>query len=164
MKTKKESKGSARKTISLKTEKIVNAYRILTTPNTPDRKGLVVTSLDPQDMYRVIRAAHALRPVATAVNAFIDDAKARLRPEGWSEIEEKIDRFDSLEPEEKTRVNKIWKSYEDQMSECVASELEKEQEVDAYEHIDEKAFVTFVKANDHLLDVPSIMLLEEIIA
>ena len=164
MKTKKEPKGSARKTISLKTEKIVNAYRILTTPNTPYSKGLVVTSLDPQDMYRVIRAVHALRPVATAVSAFVDDAKARLRPEGWSEIEEKIDRFDSLEPEVQTRVNKIRRSYEDQLSECVAPELEKEQEVNAYEHLDEKAFITIVKANGHLLDVPSIMLLEEIIA
>lgn len=59
---------------SLTTESIVIAHNSL--------KGARLTRLDTQEKFTVIRAMRALRPVASSLQEFIEDAREKLRPEG----------------------------------------------------------------------------------
>ena len=149
--------------VTVKADKIVAAYQILTSPKTQEKPGIVISSLDTSDIFKVVRATNAFKAVAVAFEDFRRDAAERLRPENWDEIVEKANRFKELSDEDKIAVNKAISDYNRQIDECVASELEKDKEIDAYEHLSEDALGTLIKSNGHVLDVPAILLLNEIL-
>ena len=159
MKEKKEKAPKGK--VAVKADTAIAAYGLLTTPKTQERDGMKLSGLDTKDIFTVLRAANALKPVAVAFEDFRKDAQERLKPEGW---DGKVERFAEATDEEKAEINKAAMEYNDRVNECVATELEKEKEVDAYERLSEEAFGKLVRDNGHLLDVRSILLLQEVLA
>lgn len=155
------------KKVTIKADKIVAAYQILSTPANPQagKAGFKLSALETKDMYIVIRAIGALEPEAQAFEQFRKGASERLIPENWNETMEKYNKFNELSEEEKTEVNKAVINYDNKVNECVMTELDKDKEIDAYEHLSEEAFGLLVKSNGHILnDIPSLRLLREILA
>ena len=155
------------KKVTIKADKIVAAYQILSTPSNPQarKEGFKLSTLDPNDMYIVIRAIGVLEPEAEAYNKFRNGASERLKPGNWDETMEKYSKFDELTEKEKIAVNKAILEYDRHVNECMMTELEKDKEIDAYEHLSEEAFAKLVKANDHIInDIPTLRLLREILA
>ena len=160
MREKKEKTAKAAVKTTVKADTAIAAYRLLTTPKTQERDGMKLSGLDTKDIFTVLRAANALKPVAVAFEDFQKDAQERLKPEGW---DGKVERFAEATEDEKAEINKAAMEYNDRVNECVATELEKEKELDAYERLSEEAFGKRVKDNGHLLDVRSILLLQEVL-
>lgn len=161
MKEKKEKKEN---TVAIKADKIVAAYRLLNTERNEQtaKDGFNLSVFDnSEDLYTVIRALDAMKPVVTKFDDFVKDAQKRLKPEGW---DEKVQKYQQASDEEKAAINKAAREYSDKVNECVSTELEKERDIDAYKHLGEAAFGRLVKGNGHLLDVPKIMLLREMLA
>lgn len=158
MKEKKDKKTAGK--AAIKTDNIVAAYRLLTTPKTQDKDGMRLSALETKDIFIVLRATHALKPAAVAFDDFCKDARERLKPDNWDET---ISEYEGASAERKAEIDKASMEYGGKVSECVSSELEKEKEIDAYERLSEEAFGTLVKDNGHLLDVRGIMLLQEIL-
>ena len=159
MKEKKEKAPKGK--VAVKADTAIAAYGLLTTPKTQERDGMKLSGLDTKDIFTVLRAANALKPVAVAFEDFRKDAQERLKPEGW---DGKVERFAEATDEEKAEINRAAMEYNDRVNGCVATELEKEKEVDAYERLSEEAFGKLVRDNGHLLDVRSILLLQEVLA
>ncbi len=164
MKEKKEKKVAEK--VTIKADKAIAAYNVLNTQKNAQtgKEGFKLSALETKDIFIVLRAINALKPIATAFEGFQKDAQEKLRPENWEEVVEKSQKFKDLSDEEKIAVNKAVMDYNGNVSECIASELEKEKEVDAYERLTEEGFGLLVRENGHLLDVPSIVLLQEVLA
>ena len=160
MKEKKDKTAKAAVKTTVKADTAIAAYRLLTTPKTQERDGMRLSGLDTQDIFTVLRAANALKPVAVAFEDFQKDAQERLKPEGW---DDKAARFAEATDEEKAEINREAMEYNDRVNECVATELDREKEIDSYGRLSEEAFGKLVKDNGHLLDVRSIMLLQEVL-
>lgn len=160
---KKEKQTKPTRKVRFKAETIIAAYRILTKPNDQQtgEKGMKLSDLEPKDMYVALRAINSLRPVVTAFDDFNKDVLERLKPEGWDEA---VERYNEMSESEKEDANKMASEYTRMVNECVQSELEKEKEVDDYERLSEEAFGKLIKSNGALLDVPSILLLQEVFA
>lgn len=132
---------------------IVNAYNVL--------KTLKIAKLPREDQFAVLRASRALKPVATAFDDFVNDARERLKPEDFDSIVEKSQRFDSLPEEEKVRVNMAARAYQNDVDECVREEYEKAVDVDAFDSLSEEAISGIATGND-TLDVQTLLLLESL--
>lgn len=139
---------------TIKVSDAVRAYNAL--------KDLGIVKLKKEDMFAVLRAANAIKPVAKAFEDFVKDVQERLRPEGFSEITEKAQKFDSLTPEEQAEVNNVIGEYQKSVNECVIEEQEKEKEVDAYRRLNEDAFGDLIQSNEKLT-VDDILLLQKIL-
>lgn len=161
MKEKKENapKGKVR----IKADKIIRAYRLLNTERNEQtgKEGFKLSGLEAKDLFVVIRALDALKPVVEKFDGFVKDAQKKLKPEGW---DEKAQRYQEASKEEKAEIDKAAMEYSGRVNECVSTELEKEKEIETYEHLSEEAFGKMVNDNGHILEVPAIMLLREILA
>lgn len=151
------------KTIAVNVGKAVRAYRLLTTVKTNDKEGFKLSNLETKDIFKVIRATNALKQVATSFEDFQKDAQERLKPEDWEATIEKAQKFEELSTEERVAVNRAINTYNSKVAECVSTEVEKDKEVEVYEHLSEEAFGLLVKANEHLLDLSDIILLQDIL-
>ena len=164
MKEKKESKAAkAAGKVTIKADKIISAYRLLNTERNEQtgKDGFKLSGLEAKDLFVVIRALDALKPVVEKFDGFVKDAQKKLKPEGW---DEKVQKYQEASDEEKAKIDKEAMEYTGKVNECVSTELEKEKEIDAYEHLSEEAFGKMVKDNGHMLSVPAIMLLRKILA
>ncbi|WP_289755327.1 hypothetical protein [uncultured Duncaniella sp.] len=137
---------------SLTTESIVIAHNSL--------KGARLTRLDTQEKFTVIRAMRALRPVASSLQEFIEDAREKLRPEDWDNIQHKAERFDTLTEEEKREVNATMEAYNADVARCIGEEASKEQELE-FEPLTEEAFGRLLDSND--LDISTIIVLQDVL-
>lgn len=171
MKEKKERKEKGQPKaggkVTIKADKIVAAYRILNTPNNPREKkrGFNISTMETEDMYIVLRANDALRPVAERHAAFEKDTYEKLKPADYDELAEKYGRIKELPEAEREGVLAALNEHLRRVDECVMTELGKDREVDAYERLSEEAFGRLVQANGHLLsDMPTVTLFKEILA
>lgn len=170
MKEKKENAQGKGK-VTIKADKIIAAYNIINQRTSEQeidgkrvvREGFKISSLDTKDIFVFLRARNTLKPIAEAYADFQKSANEDLKPENWDEIVEKSHKFKELPEAEKREVNKAIMDYQGKVNECVSTELEKEKEIDAYEHLSEEAFGTIVRDNRQL-DVVEIALLQEILA
>lgn len=149
-KTEKKAEKTAKKT--MKTSEAVSLYNIL--------RGLKIGKLPKEGQFRVIRAARAMKPAATAFEDFVADARERLKPEGFDAALEKRRDFDNLSEEEKREINETVSKFNKDIDDCVHVELDKAVEVDPVEPLGEDALALLAEAND--LDVQTVMLLEEL--
>lgn len=158
-----EKKKNQNETIN--TGKAVRAYKLLTAATTDQKEGFKLSAeLETQDIFRVLRIANALKPIATAFIDFQKDAQEKLKPENWDkEVVPKLQKFSELTEEEKIAVNSAIIDYNGKVSECVSTEVEKDKPIDSYEHVSEDSFAKLVKANQHLLDLNDVVLLQEIL-
>ena len=147
--------------VTIKADKVVKAYRLLNMERTEKKEGFKLSALEANDLYIVIRALDALKPVVVKFEEFVKDAQKRLKPEGW---DEKVQKYQEASDEEKAEIDKEAMEYSNKVNECVSTELEKDKEIEAYEHLGKEAFGKLVQANGHILETPAIMLLHEILA
>ena len=158
----KENKKNAPKgKVAIKANKIIRAYRLLNMERTEKKEGFKLSALEANDLYIVIRALDALKPVVVRFEDFVKDAQKRLKPEGW---DEKVQRYQKASDEEKAEIDREAMEYANRVNECVSTELEKDKEIEAYERLGKEAFGKLVQANGHILETPTIILLHEILA
>ena len=134
------------------TENIVIAYNSL--------KGAKLTRLDTAEKFTAIRAMRVLKPVAASLQGFIEDAREKLRPEGFDIIERKASAFDSLSDEEKREVNAVISTYNADVARCISEEASKEHTID-FEPMTEETFGRLLDSND--LDMSTILVLQDVL-
>lgn len=134
------------------TENIVIAYNSL--------KGAKLTRLDTAEKFTAIRAMRVLKPVAASLQGFIEDAREKLRPEGFDIIERKASAFDSLSDEEKWEVNAVISTYNADVARCISEEASKEHTID-FEPMTEETFGRLLYSND--LDMSTILVLQDVL-
>lgn len=139
----------------IKVSDAVRAYNTL--------KDLNIMKLKKEDMFTVLKAANALKPVTKAFEDFAKDVQERLKPEGFAEITEKAQKFDTLSDDEKREVNKIYADYNKTVNDCLIEEQEKEKEVEQYKHLSQDALGELIASNDKLT-VETILLLQTVLA
>ncbi|MDE5887387.1 MAG: hypothetical protein K2H46_07365 [Muribaculaceae bacterium] len=160
MKEKKENKTPKGK-VAIKADKIIRAYRLLNMERTEKKEGFKLSALEANDLYIVIRALDALKPVVVKFEDFVKDAQKKLKPDGW---DEKVQKYQEASDEEKAEIDREAMEYTNRVNECVSTELEKDKEIEAYERLGKEAFGKLVQANGHILETPTIILLHEILA
>lgn len=146
----------------MKSNEAISTYRILTATKTEKTDALRISNLETEDIFRVLRAANALKPIATAYDDFLKDARERLKPDGWDKRVEQYNDPDTSE-EEKQAIIAEAEAYERRVLECCQSELEKECTPSAYERLGKDALARLIKDNESLIDVPTAMLLQDVI-
>lgn len=134
------------------TENIVIAYNSL--------KGAKLTRLDTSEKFTAIKAMRVLKPVAASLQGFIEDAREKLRPEGFDIIERKASAFDSLSDEEKREVNAAINTYNADVARCISEEASKEHTLD-FEPMTEETFGRLLDSND--LDMSTILVLQDVL-
>lgn len=169
MKEKKEKTSKGK--VTMKADKIIAAYNIINRRTSEQeikgervvKEGFKISALETKDIFVFLRARNSLKPIAEAYADFQKSANEDLKPENWDEIAEKLRKFKDLSESEKIEVNKAIMDYQGKVQECISTELEKDKEVDAYEHLSEEAFGMLVKDNRQL-DAIEIALLQEVLA
>lgn len=138
----------------MKTSEVVGIYNVL--------KSLKISKLKKEDQFTVIRAARALKPVATAFNDFIKDAQEKLRPGGFDAIEEKRAHFEQLTAAEKEEVAAAVNAYNKDINDCVQSEADREVDIDSFTRVSDDVISCLVTENTDL-DIETVMLLQDVI-
>lgn len=146
-----ENKGMEKR--SVKVQDALAVYNTL--------KGLKIAKLDREGQFAVLRAARALKAVATGFEDFAKDAQERLKPEGFDKVVEKSQRFDTLTDDEKRAVNAAAAAYQRDVDECVRPELESVKEVDGFAPLSEDTVAAIASSNEQL-DVQTLMLIEDV--
>lgn len=134
------------------TENIVIAYNSL--------RGAKLTRLDTAEKFTAIRAMRALKPMAASLQGFIEDAREKLRPEGFDIIERKASAFDTLSDEEKRAVNAAVNAYNADVARCISEEASREHTLE-FETMTEEAFGRLLDSND--LDMSTILVLQDVL-
>ena len=161
MKEKKEVKAAkAAGKVTVKTVDALSAYNLLSQQREPGKQGFRLSGLETEDIFRVLYAVMALKPVAAEYAEFEKDVRRQFEPEDWAE---RRSRYDGLPDEEKEAMKKEYVEIEAKVQECLAKEREKEREVEAYERLDREAFGKLIRSNDHIEDAAICMLLMEML-
>ncbi|MDE6236307.1 MAG: hypothetical protein K2M45_00380 [Muribaculaceae bacterium] len=138
--------------VIMKTSVAVSCYNVL--------KVLKIRKLPKEGQFKVLRAAKAFKPIATAFEDFLSDVRERLKPEGFETVVEKSQRFNDLTDPEKIEVNDAIGKYNKTVEECVKTELDKYVELDSVELFGDDNLAILTEAND--LDVQTVLMLEDI--
>lgn len=157
----KEKKENAQKgKVTIKTVDALSAYNLLNQHNEQGKQGFKLSGLETEDIFKVLYAVKALKPVAVAYTEFEKDVRKQFEPEDWNE---RRSRYNELSDEEKGAMNKEFVEIETKVQECLAKEREKEREIEAYERLGKEAFGKLIKSNDHVEEVAVNMLLMEVL-
>lgn len=142
----------------MKTIDIVSAYRTINSAK--------LTKMDDADKYKVIKAIRAIKPIVESFDSFVSDARERLKPEDFADVQKKATQWQeegentTLTVEERRQLNLYFAEYNKKVEECVKEESEKEHEL-AYERLSEDAFGKFMASNDW--DVSTTILTESVL-
>lgn len=121
--------------MKLTTEKIVKAYAIM--------QGAKLGKLEDKEKIAVVRMANRFRKIYNDYAEFERDALERLKPEGFEEIQRKLQTRESLTPAESLAFSKLDRT----MGECVGEEKNKEHEFE-FEPLKEETLERLVSSND----------------
>ena len=140
----------------MKTLQVVEVYNTL--------NGAKLTKMEDNDKFLVIKAMRQLKPIATAYEDFVKDAREKLKGEEFDDMQKKAQKWQeegektTLTVEERIKVNTYLTGYANKVNECAKEEAEKENEL-SYEKLTEDAFGKLIASND--FDVKTIMLLND---
>lgn len=162
MKEKKENKTQGKGKVTIKTADAVNAFMLLNQQKKEDGNvtGVKLSALEITDIFKVLYIIKALKSIATAYEDFSKDVDKQFEPEKWNE---RVGKYEDSSDEEKAKLDKEYYEYKHKVNECLEAELNKEQEIEAYERLDKEAFGKLVKSNDHILFAPQISLLMDVL-
>lgn len=127
----------------LKTIEAVNAYATL--------KDAKLSKMEDEEKFTVILAMRKLKGVVTAYEDFSKDAQEKLKPDNFDDLQDRAQRFDTLDNEEKVKTNKELAAYNRSVSNCVRPEQEKVNELE-YDPLSKEAFSRLVKSNDFTVE------------
>lgn len=117
-----------------------------------------VTRMEQQEKIAVVAAARALKAHAAALADFEEEAREKMKPEGFGEAVEKGRRFDSLPDAEKAEVNRVFAEYSEAMEACMRGERSRVVEA-GFDTLPAEAFDRLVESND--FDIDTIMTLQD---
>lgn len=110
-----------------KVKDFVSAYKVL-----GDAK---VAKLEEGEVIKVIKARKAMRPIADDYEAFLKDCQEKFKPEGWDEIQKKLQQWQqegentTLTKAERIELNKAMIGYQKKVNEALKDELNREVEL-----------------------------------
>lgn len=161
--TEKETKKATAKTqAAKKTIRVKDAVTVYMALRGVDAARLPLTDDNAKaDLFGIIRATRALRPVAEAQRAFELDAAERLRPADFKTLEEKRRKFDTLTPEERREVADAFNAYDRAFTECVTPVQAKEVEIDAFDPLGERAIAAIAAASENM-PLETLVLIQDI--
>lgn len=159
MKEKKENKTQKGK-VTVKVDTALSAYKLLRHEKEQGKQGYKLSGLDMEDIFKVLYAAKALKPIVTDYVEFEKDVRKQLEPEDW---EERRRKYDDMSKEEQAAMNREFMKIEGKVQECLAKEREKEKEIEAYDRLDKEAFSKLIKSNEHIEDSASNLVLMEVL-
>lgn len=106
---------------------VVSAYKVL-----GDAK---VVKLEESEMIKVVKARKAMRPIADDYDAFLKDCQEKFKPEGWDEIQNKLQQWQqegentTLTEAERIELNKAVIGYQKKIDSALKDELKREVEL-----------------------------------
>lgn len=106
---------------------IVSAYNVL-----GDAK---VTKLEESEVIKVVKARKVMRPIADEHDAFLKDCQEKFKPEGWDEIQYKLQKWQqegentTLTEAERIELNKAVIGYQKKIDLALKDELKREVEL-----------------------------------
>lgn len=106
---------------------VVSAYKVL-----GDAK---VVKLEESEVIKVVKARKAMRPIADDYDAFLKDCQEKFKPEGWDEIQKKLQQWQqegentTLTEAERIELNKAVIGYQKKIDAALKDELKREVEL-----------------------------------
>lgn len=128
---------------TLTAEKIIAAAKILSDEKTK------LGRMEEADKFAVVRTLRTTRAIVEDIDKFQNDARERLKPENFDELQKQAQRFDSLSDDEKVELNKALIEYDAAVRRCVADELASEKVVEVYP-ISSDGFNKFMASNEDM--------------
>ena len=145
------------------TDQIASAYNLINPAK--------LSKMEDADKFKVIKGIRVLKPISESFEAFIKDARERLKDEDYPSMEERANQWNKKYKDAKLRseipaeeikeleeINAYLKEYNDKVNECIQEEADKEHEI-TFEKLNEDAFVKFIASND--FDVKTIVELQD---
>ena len=105
-----------------------------------------VTKLEASEVLKIVKARKAMRPHAEDYDAFLKDCQEKFKPSNFDEIQEKVQKWDSLTDEEKKEVNKALIEYNNAINSAILEEIEKDIEVNV-EKLSEDSLAKMLQEN-----------------
>lgn len=123
---------------------VVSAYKVL-----GDAK---VTKLEESEVIKVVKARKAMRPIADDYDAFLKDCQEKFKPEGWDEIQKKLQQWQqegentTLTETERIELNKAVIGYQKKIDSALKDELKREVELNI-EQLKEESIIKIIIEN-----------------
>ena len=105
-----------------------------------------VTKLEASEVLKIIKARKAMRPHSEEYDAFLKDCQEKFQPKNFEEIQEKVQKRDSLTDDEKKVVNKVLIEYNNAINSAILEEIEKDIEVNV-EKLSEDSLTKMLQEN-----------------
>ncbi|MBO5854951.1 MAG: hypothetical protein J6Q61_09475 [Bacteroidales bacterium] len=105
-----------------------------------------VTKLEASEVLKIVKARKAMRTHAEDYDAFLKDCQEKFKPSNFDEIQEKVQKWDSLTDEEKKEVNKALIEYNNAINSAILEEIEKDIEVNV-EKLSEDSLTKMLQEN-----------------
>lgn len=122
----------------MKLKSIIAAYKALGEAK--------VTKLEASEVLKIVKARKAMRPHAEDYDAFLKDCQEKFQPKNFEEIQEKVQKWDSLTDEDKKVVNKALVEYNNSINSAILEEIEKDIEV-SVEKLSEDSLTKMLQEN-----------------
>lgn len=137
----------------IKTKDAVAAYGILS--------KLKLGKVALQSRFKVIRAARALKSIATAQSDFEKDAAERLKPEGWDTLQKHLKLGQEPQSDEELKALEVFLDYDRAVAECIKPQRDKLVEFELQELLCEDELSAL--AEENVLTVEQLLLLEDVV-
>lgn len=122
----------------MKLKSIIAAYKALGEAK--------VTKLEASEVLKIVKVRKAMRPYAEDYDAFLKDCQEKFQPKNFEEIQEKVQKWDSISDEEKKEVNKALVEYNNSINSAILEEIEKDIEVNV-EKLSEDSLTKMLQEN-----------------
>lgn len=122
----------------MKLKSIIAAYKALGEAK--------VTKLEASEVLKIVKARKAMRPYAEEYDAFLKDCQEKFQPKNFEEIQEKVQKWDSLTDEDKKVVNKALVEYNNSINLAILEEIEKDIELNV-EKLSEDSLAKIIQEN-----------------
>ena len=122
----------------MKLKSIIAAYKALGEAK--------VTKLEASEVLKIVKARKAMRPYAEDYDAFLKDCQEKFQPKNFEEIQEKVQKWDSLTDDEKKVVNKVLVEYNNAINSAILEEIGKDIELNV-EKLSEDSLAKIIQEN-----------------
>lgn len=137
---------------TIKTDNIVSVFRAINQAK--------LSKLDTAEKFAVIKAARAIKPTAANFDDFVKDAREKLEPDNFAEIQEKMNDFNKLTDNEKNEVNSVVTKLNQDLQKCAEDELNKEVEIEI-EALSDEIISKLADSND--FTVETILMIQDVL-
>lgn len=137
---------------TLKTIAIVAVFNSL--------RNATVTKMEEAEKFAVVRAMRTLRPIASEFEAFVAEAREKLKPECFEQLLEIERKGEDATPEEREMHGRLGSEYVGSVNKCIRPEEEKEVDVEI-EPLTFEALCRLFATNDFNID--TMLMIEDVI-